>query len=109
MNINEIWVLKVPTELDEHVLQPIIVDGQDYTACNEKESGYGGMYPESIQIINYYVPKPHGYLIVPYTSRKADPNYGFYEFDTRSAMTSWLKKNIGLTKDILNSNPEFFI
>lgn len=109
MNTGEIWVLKVPTELDPTMLSPIIVDGQDYTACKETESCYGGMYPKCYEVINYYVPKPHGYLIVPYARKRADYRYGFHEFDTKSAMTNWLKSNREKAGAILDSNPEYFI
>ena len=109
MNECKVWVLKIPTELDKKMLAPIVVDGYDYTSCIETESCYGGMYPESYDIINYYVPNPHGYLIVPYRGKRADDNYGFYEFDTRKDMIAWLKNNLNLSKSILQSNPEYFV
>lgn len=109
MNAGEIWVLKIPTKLDENLLPPIIVDDQDYTDCSEKDSSYSGMYPKSIQIREYYVPKPHGYLIVPYSKKGLMKNTGFYEFNSRETMTTWLKNNDNLSEVLMFTYPEFFI
>ncbi|MEA3452140.1 MAG: hypothetical protein U9Q83_09605, partial [Bacteroidota bacterium] len=60
-----VYIIKIPTELDKRVVGPIKADAQDYTVCKENESGYGGDYPLSYEIVNYYVPNPHGYISVP--------------------------------------------
>ena len=106
---DELWVIKIPTNLDPKALAPIRVDKHDYTVCIEEESGYGGDYPLCYEVVNYYVPNPHGYTIVPYKGKKADDRYGFYEFDSRHELRQWMKKHPAVCAPFLESHPEFFV
>ena len=107
--MKEVWIIKIATELDKKVLAPICADEENYAACAENESCYGGMYPKCHNVISYYVPKPHGWIIVPYKNRRADFNYGFYEFSSKIDLREWMHRNPKECKPFLDTHPEYFV
>jgi len=104
----KIWVIKVPTALDPHIINPTEAYNHEYTMCSEKDSMYGGGYETSSFIVEYYTLNKK-YIVVPYKHNQADHQYGFYEFSNKTNMKQWLLKNLDKTKFLQDTYPELFI
>ena len=107
--MKQVYIIKIPTKLDKKVLGPVIAEDENYAVCKESESMYGGFYPLSYEVVCYFVPKPRGFVIVPYKSKRADTQYGFYEFNSKKEMRNWFMKHKKLAKPFIKSHPELFI
>ena len=108
VDVDFLWVLKVPTDLSPTILYPTQVDNGDFTSCVENESMYDGNYPLSSYIIEYKTVENKS-IIVPYFDYLADAKYGFYEFDTLKELKKWVKENTTKSIFLIKDFPEWFI
>ena len=104
----KLWIIKVPTALDPHIINPVEAYNYEYSMCSEEESMYGGGYEASSFIVEYATLNEK-YVVVPYKHNQADHQYGFYEFTTKTHMKQWLLTNLDKTKFLQNTHPELFI
>ena len=108
VDVDFLWVLKVPTDLSPTILYPTQVDNGTFTSCAENESRYNGVYPLSTNIIEYNTIE-NKFIIVPYFGYTADVKYGFYEFDTLLELKKWVKENTTKSNFLIKDFPEWFI